>query len=193
MIADLSLQARRCDVELIGPADAPLLARPYYATGDPGAIVAALAHVPELLEAALPFIGMVLGPSAIPVRTKELVIVRTSAEAGCQFCIDAHSVVALDSGLSVAEVRALRGERTIASTFLDPGERALLEWVDVVTLPGPVRPGDRWAALEYFKDHELVELTVVAAATLMLNRFCTALNLSTDPSVAQRLSDEGLG
>ncbi|GAC1312885.1 MAG: hypothetical protein NVSMB16_09710 [Acidimicrobiales bacterium] len=193
MIADVSFPTRRCDLEQICAADAPLLARSYYANGDPGPIVAALAHVPELLEVALPFIGVVLGPSSIPLRTKELVIVRTSAGAGCRFCVDAHSVVALDSGLSVAEVRALRGDGTIASTFPDPAERALLQWVDIVTLPGPVHPTDRRAVMDVYADHQMVELTMVAAATLMLNRFCTALNLPTDPSVAQRLSDEGLG
>jgi hypothetical protein len=33
---------------------APLLARPYYQAGDPGSIVASLAHVPELLEVCAP-------------------------------------------------------------------------------------------------------------------------------------------
>ena len=192
MMADGSFQNGRCDVELIAAADAPLLARPYYEHGDPGPIVAALAQIPELLEVALPFIAVVLGPSSIPIRTKELVIVRTSALAGCRFCVDAHSVVALDSGLSANEVRALRRERTIAATFADPAELALLDWVDVVTLSGPVRPADRRAALGVYEDHEVVELTMLAAATLMLNRFCTALNLPTAASVSERLTEAGI-
>ena len=68
---------------------APLLARPYFAGGDPGPIVAALAQGPELLEVALPFIGAALGPSGISFRTKEIVIVRTSAPAGCRFPAEA--------------------------------------------------------------------------------------------------------
>ena len=63
---------------IVTAAQAPLLAQPFLAGGDPGPIVAALAPVPEALEVAMPFIGMVLGPSAIDVRTKEIVILRTS-------------------------------------------------------------------------------------------------------------------
>ena len=72
---------------LVGPDQAPLLARPYYAGGDPGPIVAALAQVPELLETTMPFLGTALGPSGIDWRTKEIVIVRTSALAGCRYCV----------------------------------------------------------------------------------------------------------
>ncbi len=105
---------------LVGPDQAPLLARPYYAGGDPGPIVAALAQVPEPLETAMPFLGAALGPSGIDWRTKEIVIVRTSALAGCRYCVQAHTVVALDAGLSRDEVRALRTDIAVADAFSDP-------------------------------------------------------------------------
>jgi hypothetical protein len=41
-------------------------------------------------------------------------------------------------------------------------------------------------------DPELVELTLVASATLMLNRYCSALGLPTSASTLSRLADEGL-
>ena len=56
------------DIPLLGADQAPLLARPFYAGGDPGPIVAAMAHVPELLEVAMPFLGTALGPSGIDWR-----------------------------------------------------------------------------------------------------------------------------
>src|SRR6266851_7657616 len=95
-------------VALLSREQAPLLAQPFFAGGDPGPIVAVLAHVPEALEVALPFIGMVLGPSAIGVRTKEIAILRTSARASCRYCVEAHTVAALDVGFTAAEVRSLR-------------------------------------------------------------------------------------
>jgi len=93
-------------VQLIEADQAPLLARVYYADGDPGPIVGALAQVPELLTVALPFIGTALGPSAIGWRTKEIVIVRTSALQQCRFCVQTHTVVALDAGLDRDQVAA---------------------------------------------------------------------------------------
>ena len=97
-------------VDPISLEQAPLLARPFYAGGDPGPIAATLAHVPELVELALPFLGAVLSPSSIPFRTKEIVILRTSCVMACRYCIDSHTPVALDAGLTVAQTRALRDE-----------------------------------------------------------------------------------
>ena len=88
---------------------APLLAAPHYRDAGTSPIVTSLAHVPEALDVTLPFVSVVLGPSAIDGRTKELVIVRTSALLECRYCVQTHSAVALDHGVTVAEIGALRG------------------------------------------------------------------------------------
>jgi AhpD family alkylhydroperoxidase len=179
-------------VRLVEPGQAPLLARRYYQEGDPGPIVAALAHVPELLEVTMPFLDAALGPSAIDVRTKELVILRTSALLGCRYCTQTHTVVARNSGLSVEEVAALRGQQPLEAAFTDPRELALLRWVDVAAVgPGPVPEAARRAARAHLEDPDLVELTLLVGATLLLNRFCTALELPTSPKVLRRLAEEG--
>lgn len=181
-------------VPLVHADQAPLLARPYYQSGDPGPIVAALAHVPELLEVCAPFLGVAFGPTALPARTKELVILRTSARLACRYCVEAHSVVALDSGLSPDEVQALRGPGDVdPATFPDPAEGAVLAWVEAVAGgAGPVDPRDRARLAQHFTDAEVVELTLLAGVTLMLNRFCTALELPTSPETLTRLAEAGL-
>jgi AhpD family alkylhydroperoxidase len=178
-------------VRLIEGEQAPLLARHHYAKGDPGPIVAALAHVPELLEVTMPFLDVALGPSAVDARTKELVILRTSAVMGCRYCTQTHTVVARNAGLSVEEVAALRGEAPLEAAFTDPRERALLGWVEVVVGPGQVPEAARRAARAHLEDPELVELTLLVGATLLLNRFCTALELPTSPKMLGRLATEG--
>lgn len=178
-------------VDLLDAAAAPLTARRFYADGDPGPIVAALAQVPELLEVTLPFLGAVLGASAVDARTKEIVILRTSALQGCRYCVDAHTVVALDSPLSRVEVARLRGED--ASGWSDPAEAALVAWVDIVGgQTGSVQDEPIVLLRRHYADHEVVELTLLIGATLMLNRFCTALALPTSDAVADRLRREGL-
>jgi AhpD family alkylhydroperoxidase len=175
------------------PADrAPLLARPFYRDGDPGPIVAALAHVPELLEVAMPFLGAALGPSAVPWRTKEIVILRTSARLECQFCVQSHTVVALDAGLNRDEVVALRAAAPV-SALPDPGEAALVRWVDAVAAGrGPVPCHLRTELRTHYDDADVVEITLVVGVTLLLNRFCTALELPTSPNVLVRLAAEDL-
>lgn len=180
-------------VTLIEAHQAPLLARPYYADGDPGPIVAALAQVPEMLAVAMPFLGAVLGPSALSARTKELVILRTSARAACRYCVESHTVVARDVGFSIAEVRSLRGEADVEAAFPDEADRAVLDWCDAIVGTGAADPAARVRLLSFFAEHEVVELTLLAASTLLLNRFCTALELPTSSSVLARLAAEGLG
>lgn len=179
-------------VQLMTQPTAPLLARPHFADGQPDPITAALAQVPELLDATLPFLGAILGPSFVPLRAKEIVILRTSAVLECEYCIGAHTVVARDAGLTDNEVRGLRGDVAWRDTFGGPAERALLEWIDAVAL-GRGAVGSQYinALHAQWNDAEIVELTLLIGATMMLNRFCTALELPLGAATAARLSERG--
>ena len=181
-------------VQLIQSEQAPLLARPFYG-GDspPSPITASLAHVPEILEVTLPFIGKVLGPSAIDARTKEIVIVRVSALLECRYCVQTHTAIALDSGLGRDELLALRGETALEHAFADSREHALIAWSNAVALGhGAVEPVVRDALREHFGDPDVVELTMLAAATMMLNRYCSALQLPTGDAALARLAHAGI-
>jgi AhpD family alkylhydroperoxidase len=180
-------------VALVDREQAPLLARRFYGDGPPSPITASLAQVPELLEVTLPFVAAALGPATLDERAKEIAILRTSALLECRYCVQTHTAVALDAGLSGEEVRALRGEREIETAFTDPRERVMIEWIDAVAAGrGPVDPATRTRASETLDDHVLVELTLAVGATLMLNRYCSALGLPTGAAALQRLSEEGL-
>jgi AhpD family alkylhydroperoxidase len=173
---------------------APLLAKPFYAGGDPGPITAALAHVPELLEVALPFLGAILSPSAVDFRTKEIVILRTSALLACRYCIDSHTPVALDSGLAAEQVRALRNEQgfVTADHFTGNRDRALIAWNDAVAGKIGVVPTAIGTEMsKHFAQHEIVELTLLIGATMLLNRFATSLELPVGEGTITRLASEG--
>jgi AhpD family alkylhydroperoxidase len=180
-------------VELLDAANAPLSAQPVFAAGDPGPIAAALANVPELLGPTLGFVGAALGNGAASTRHKEFAILRTSALQGCQYCIHAHTSVSLDVGLSVDEIRSLRGELPLEDGFADAADQALIRWIDAMAgATGPVRD-DVWdAARAHFPDHLLVELSVTIGATMFLNRFATGFQLPTSSGVIKRLEAEGL-
>ncbi len=180
--------------ELVDAARAPLTVRQYFADGDPGPIVAALAMVPELVGPTLGFVGVALGPGAAPTRAKELAILRTSVRQGCSYCVDAHSVVAIDVGLSLDEIRALRGDGSLDEVFPVAAERALLGWIDALSgSRGPIDERVWSAARAHWPEHVLVELTVTVGATMFLNRFATGLELPTSHDVARRLDEVGLG
>ncbi len=180
-------------LDLLDASTAPISAASFFEGGDPGPIVAALANVPELLGPTLGFVGAALGSGAVSTRHKEFAILRTSALQGCQYCICAHSTVALDVGLSTDEVRALRGEIAIEDAFTDEADVRLIRWIDAMGgSTGPV-PDEVWDdARASFADHLLVELSVTIGATLFLNRFATGFQLPTSAPTYERLEREGL-
>lgn len=179
-------------VELMTQANAPLLARPYFADGEPDPITAALAQVPELLDVTLPFLGAILGPSFVSLRAKEIVILRTSALLECEYCVGAHTVAAGDAGLTSDELRGLRGEAGWTAAFADPGEQALLRWIDALGLGRGSVDADLATTLRlHFSDAEVIELTLLVGATMMLNRLCTALELPLGAESTRRLAEQG--
>jgi AhpD family alkylhydroperoxidase len=162
-------------VELLTRERAPLLARPYFEGGDPGPIAAALANVPELMEAALPFIGAVYGPTSVDGRLKEIVVLAVSAANGCRYCTETHTGVARRMGFAPDELAALLGEAPAPAGW-SGRERALLDFSTALSL----RPDTAVELLRpWFAEHEIVELVTLGSVTVMLNRFATALELPT--------------
>lgn len=151
---------------------APLLARPFLEGADPSPLAAVLAHVPELLETALPFIGTVYGPTALAARLKEIVVLRTSVLNGCRYCTRVHRALANEAGLTPAEITDLCDGRPAAS--FEAPERAAIAFAEALC----AAPGDALAIVQpHFRDHEIVELAVLAGTTIFLNRFCTAMGI----------------
>lgn len=181
-------------VVLVAEDQAPLVAQPYYAGGDPGPIARALAHVPEVMESALPFIGASLAPAAVDFRTKELIIVRASAIQECRYCTLTHSAIALKAGVSPEEVRRLReAPAGDAGADFAPAEAALLDWTDLVATGGAeIGQGAYDSIREHFSEAEIVDITMTVCSTLMLNRFCTALELPVAAATTQALEEAGL-
>jgi AhpD family alkylhydroperoxidase len=180
-------------IDLLNGLTAPLPVRNYFDGNDPGPIVAALANVPELVGPTLGFLGAALGDGAASTRHKEFAILRTSALQGCQYCIHAHTGVALDAGLTDTEVRSLRGEVPIEEAFPEDREQRLIRWIDAMSgSTGPIS-ADVWEPVrKHFADHILVELSTTIGATLFLNRFATGFELPSSQQTLDRLESAGM-
>ena len=116
---------------------APLLSKTFYGEGTPSPLTATLAHVPTLLTQAMPFIGRSLGTSAIDFRTKEIVILRTSALQDCHFCVHTHAAVALKAKLSNPEIITLRWSDSPADVFASQREQSIIHWTDALASNPP--------------------------------------------------------
>ena len=166
-------QIATAQVELLTKERAPLLAQAFYDGGDPGPIAAALAHVPEIMETALPFISSVFGPTSLDARLKEIVVLRVSSANRCHYCTETHTGVARDMGLMADELAALRGDGPAPERW-SPLERAVLAFSEELS-----NRSERAVAIlrPHFTEAEIVELVTLGATTVMLNRFATALEL----------------
>lgn len=180
-------------IELLDATTAPPAAQPYFVDGDPGSIVAALAAVPELLGPMLDFVGRAHDEGLAGVRPKLFAMLRTSVLQGCRYGIGTYTAVALDGGLSVEEVRALRGETPVEAGFRDDADRALIVWIDALAgATGPVLDDMYLAVREHLAANVLIELSVAIGATMLLNRFATGFDLPTSADALARLDACGL-
>jgi uncharacterized peroxidase-related enzyme len=162
---------------LLALTEAPLLARRWYRDdGSASALTRSLASAPDLLETLLPFLAQIMGESSVDLATKELVIVRVSQLNGCRYCLAAHRPVALDAGVPPEQLQAVCDETPLDR--LPERERALVDWIDHVTLD-PAAVEDEFVAHlgEWFREDDLIELTVLAGTIGMLNRYCTAFDI----------------
>ena len=177
-------------VDLVEPAAAPLLARRFFAeAGETSPIVRALAQVPELVAPTLEFVGVVLGATSLDLRTKELVILRVSALAGCTYCVGAHRVAAAASASAGRGGRALR-RRARRPARSPATTRSCSRVADAVAARRRgARRDDRATSAATAATTSPSRSCCVASATLMLNRFCTALGLPSTAATAARLAE----
>ena len=180
-------------VSLLTAQTAPETVHQFFAAGDPGPIASSLAHIPDIMQKALPFIGNTLGPTSIDKRTKEIVILRASALQQCRYCVNTHSFIARNSGLSKEEVQALQGSGDATKAFANEREKVLIRWTSAVAKgPQDISKDLKEEFKKHFKEAEVVELTLLAGATVMLNRYATALDLPVAATHLEFLKNEGL-
>jgi AhpD family alkylhydroperoxidase len=154
-----------------------VLARLWYREdGSASALTRSLASAPDVMETLMPFLGAIMGESSLDLATKELVIVRVSQLNGCRYCLAAHRPAALDSGLPPQYVEALCDAAPLEA--LPRRERAIVAWVDQVTLEAPGATDELVArTLEHVRHDQLIELTLLAGTITMLNQYCTAFDI----------------
>lgn len=169
---------------LLERAQAPVLSRRWYREdGSASPLTRSLATAPDVMDVLMPFLGRIYGETSLDLATKELVILRVSQLNGCRYCLAAHRPAALEAGVPEEQVAALCDEASLG--VLPERERTIVEWADRLTLE-PSAVTDELVArlLDHLRDDQLVELTLVAGATTMLNQYCTALAIPPPTSGA---------
>jgi len=116
-----------------------------------------MAHRPEIFQTMIAHFEAILQTGTVPLRLKELVIVRTSQLNRCEYCLGSHTQIALKLGWSREQLENLthyadRRDFTAA-------EKAALRLAEQMTLDSDLIPEEDFEALrEHFDEGQIVEL-----------------------------------
>ncbi|MEU3771308.1 carboxymuconolactone decarboxylase family protein [Amycolatopsis keratiniphila] len=125
---------------------------------------AVMAESPELL-AGYNALAELFGKSSLPVRAKHVVWITASVRNGCEYCVAAHSTLALKSGVDSDTVAALRENKPLTDEKLDAARRFT---ASMVTGQGwaPDDEVERFLAAGYTKRHVMDVILGVGMKTL---------------------------
>jgi len=135
-----------------------------------------VAHRPEIFETMIAHFEAILQTGTVPLRLKELVIVRTSQINRCEYCLASHSRIALRLGWSQEQIDGLAHFED--RTDFTPAEKAALRLAEQMTLDANRIPDEDFDRLRaHFDEGEIVELMASIGLFNYFNRFNNALQM----------------
>lgn len=117
----------------------------------------------------------------LDVRTKTLVILKTSMINGCAYCVGHNTALGRSIGFDDAEIEALENDYH-ASDYFSDAEKAAIAWAEHLT--NKTYRQDRAAMSnlkEHFSEPQIVEITMVSGFFNFWNRFVDSLQAELEP------------
>ena len=149
--------------------------------GQPLNVFKTLAHRPRLLRRVNALGGYFMAHGAIPVRERELVILRVAARADSEYEIGQHRWIAAKAGLTAAEIDAAV-DPAREQPFTDD-ELALLALADELAATDTISDA-LWERLGgHWSDDERLELLVLAGFYRLLAGVLNGAGVELDDSV----------
>ncbi|MGH9521587.1 MAG: carboxymuconolactone decarboxylase family protein [Terriglobales bacterium] len=175
-------------ITLIEPQTASLEVQNIYEhrlRGRPVNIHKAMANVPQSLT---PFIAMYAAVGRMwPPRMYELIYLRVSMLNRCEYCTQHHRASATRAGVTSQDLEALTDPQ---ASSLSDAEKAVLAYVEKLTL-APWKIGDEDVArLKDFNDAQVVDLHLLVALANFTNRITGPLALEVEPVVKAAIAEE---
>lgn len=168
--------ARLSYADLSHPEAKPLVDRIVAERGSVLHLYQMLLHSPAVAGGWLNYLTSIRQLSTLPGDLRELVIMRVAAINGAPYEADQHAPIALQEGISQAQLDAL--DQWESSDLFSEKERAVLAYTDTMTrhvqVPQPVFDAARQAM---GTDKLMIELTATVAAYNMVSRFLEALQV----------------
>ena len=135
-----------------------------------------VAHRSEIFQTMIAHFEAILNTGTLPLKLKELVIVRTSQLNRCEYCLASHSRIAAKLGWSADQLEHL-AEYESRTDFTD-AEKSALWLAEKMTLNERGLSDEELAALrEHYSEGEIVELMAAIGLFNYFNRFNNLLEM----------------
>jgi len=153
--------------------------------GKPLNVFATLAHFPELMKRVNAMGGYFFVAGELPVRDRELVILRVAAHTRSEYELGQHRWIAPRAGLDAAEIDAAVDPS--AQQSWSARHTACLAFVDELLAVDTVSDAIWKAAHEHFTVQQLVELLALTGYYRMLAGILNGLQVELDESVMKEI------
>ena len=141
-----------------------------------------MANSPAAFPPFMRFGNAILQRVALDPKLRELTVLRVATLTGCQYEWQQHEEVALEFGVTPAQVAGIANWEESAA--FDQRERAVLRYVDAVTRDVAVDDETFAGVRQLCNDAELVELTLTIGFYGMLARFLVPMQVDLEEQVA---------
>jgi len=139
------------------------------------AIDGLLLHSPPTIRAWHGLFQALAHAITFDFRLRELAVLRIAILNRARYQYHQHLRIAASAGICREDIDAL--QEWSACTSFDERERALLKYVDQITMNVQVDDATFHALKVYFDERQLVEITATIAGYNMVSRFMEALDL----------------
>ena len=182
-------------IKLVSSQDAPETLKEIYAKADGAMIdgnlpgptlfgnqVRALAHNPALLQSLIQVYETFAETASVDRKLIELGILVTSKVNACDYCLQHHTPLAHESGLSKEQLACVEaGDWNSRRELWSEDEWIVIEYAEQMARE-PYKIGDELfqALHRYFDDRQIVDMTMRFALCSAWNKFNDALGLNTE-------------
>jgi uncharacterized peroxidase-related enzyme len=180
----------RLDRSEVSPEMARLFDKAFSLRGNVPNMFRVMAHRPEIFTTMMEHFNAVLTAGTVPVKLKELIIVRTSQVNETPYCLASHILLAKNLGWSEEQLTRLP-EWEIRTDY-SAAEKAALLLAETVTLDASSVSDEQFADLrQHFDEGEIVELLCTIGLFNYFNRFNNALRMEpTKPGEGEGTEEE---
>jgi alkylhydroperoxidase family enzyme len=163
-------------VTMTSPRIAP---KPSVADPPPLNIFRTLAHNRPLYKGFLGLGSHLLAGGVIPLREREIVILRTGWRSGSEYEFGQHTTIGLDGGLTDAEVAALADAGEVAWSDADSN---LIAMVDELCAENAVSEACWQRLAARWSEPELLELVVLAGYYRLVSGVLNSVQVALEPT-----------